>query len=269
MVEVGSDALQAYYARGEEADRLGRGLGRVEFLRTIEIVQRTLPAAPAVVADIGGGPGRYTDWLVQQGYEVMHRDLVADHVHAVASRHPGVDTRVGDARRLDLADGSVDVVLLLGPLYHLRDRADRVQALREARRIVRPSGVAHIAAISRWAARLDGMLVQRLHEARPGLAGVVDDGERTGWIRPAHDGGFTCATHRPDELRSEIGDADLQLHALVSVEGVSFALADLDERLDDPDQRHLILDTLRRLEAVPELLGVGPHLLAEARPSTT
>jgi SAM-dependent methyltransferase len=268
VVEIASDALHAYYARGEEADRLGRGVGRLEFLRTIEIVQRTLPDPPAVVADIGGGPGRYTDWLVGHGYEVVHRDLVAAHVHAVASRHPDVDTQVGDARDLDLADGSVDVVLLLGPIYHLHDPDDRVRALREARRIVRPTGVVHIAAISRWAARLDGMLVQRLHETRPALASIVDEGERTGWIRPAHEGGFTCATHRPDELRSEIEHADLLLEALVSVEGLNFALGDLDERLDDPDQRELVLDTLRRLESVPELLGVGPHLLAEARPST-
>jgi SAM-dependent methyltransferase len=265
MVDAAHDELQAYYARGQEADRLAQGTGRVEYLRTIETMQSTLPAAPGVVADIGGGPGRYTDWLVQHGYTVVHRDLVADHVHAVASRHSRVDARVGDARDLDLADRSVDAVLLLGPIYHLRHRDDRLQVLREARRIVRPTGVVLVAAISRWAARLDGMLVQRLHETRPALASVVEEAERTGWMRPAHDAAFTCATHRPDDLRSEIEDADLQIDTVVSLEGVSFALRDLDERLDDLDERAFVLDTLRRLAAVPELLGVGPHLLAVGR----
>lgn len=265
MVDVGAEDMQAYYARGEEHDRLARGTGRVELLRTTEVIGRTLPPPPAIVADIGGGPGRYTDWLVGLGYDVVHRDLVADHVDDVASRHPGLDTRVGDARELDVADASVDAVLLLGPLYHLYERDDRVKALREARRIVRPSGVVYAAAITRYAARLDGLLVQRLHETRPVLADLVEEGERTGWMRPAHDGGFTCATHRPDDLRAEVEAAGLEVEALVSIEGIAFALADLDARLDDPVQRELVLDTLRRLESIPELLGVGPHLLAVAR----
>src|SRR3954447_24087647 len=98
MVDVTAEAMQAYYARGKEHDRLRFGIGRVEFLRTVEIVERTLPDPPAVVADIGGGPGRYTDWLVARGYTVIHRDLVADHVAQVRSSHPHIDSALGDAR---------------------------------------------------------------------------------------------------------------------------------------------------------------------------
>jgi ubiquinone/menaquinone biosynthesis C-methylase UbiE len=57
-----------------------------------------------------------------------------------AARGFRLRTAVGDARDLDLSDASVDAVLLLGPLYHLRRRADRLRALGEARRVVRPSG---------------------------------------------------------------------------------------------------------------------------------
>ncbi len=213
--------LQAYYARGEERDRLARGVGRLEFLRTVEVIERTLPPQPAVVADIGGGPGRYTDWLTDLGHTALHRDLVEDHVQQVRSRHPQLDTRVCDARSLDLPDDCADVVLLLGPLYHLRERSDRIRALREARRVVRDSGVVHIAAISRWAARLDGILVQRLHEVHPRLLEIVNEAERTGWMRPAHDGGFTCATHTPANLRTEINEAGLNVDALVSLEGIA------------------------------------------------
>jgi SAM-dependent methyltransferase len=167
---------------------------------------------------------------------------------------------------LDLPDGCVDAVLLLGPIYHLRERSDRVQALREARRIARAHGVVYVAAISRWAARLDGILVQRLHEIHPELTAIVNEAEHPGWLGPAHEGGFTCATHTPAELRAEIRDAGLDVAALASVEGIAFALADIDARLDDPNQRALVLETLRSVEAVPDLLGVGPHLLATARP---
>lgn len=258
--------MRAYYARDEERDRLDEGVGRVEFERTVEVITRTLPAAPAIVADIGGGPGRYTDWLVGAGFTVVHRDLVPDHVEQVRHRYGArVDTAVGDATALDLDNASVDVVLLLGPLYHLYEAADRVRALEEAARIVRPGGVVHAAAITRWATRLDGILVNRYYEAHPVLLDLVDEYERTGVMSPVHEAGFTGFAHTPDELRNEMLESGLRLESLVNVEGISFALGDLDRRLADPAERALLFDMLRAVESVPELLGVGPHLLATAR----
>lgn len=258
--------MQAYYAQDKERDRLARDVGRVEYERTIEIVGRTLPDAPAVIADIGGGPGRYTDWLVDRGYRVIHRDVVEHHVEQVQHRHgENVDTAVGDARALDMDDASVDVALLLGPLYHLTDREDRVRALREARRVTRHGGVVHAAAITRWSARLHGMLVSRIHDLFPALADVVDEMESHGEMRPIVEAGFTGFAHRPDELRHEVEESGLSVESLVAVEGISFALSDLDERLQDDRERALLMDTLRAVESVPELLGIGPHLLATAR----
>ncbi len=117
----GADDLHAYYERGEEVDRLDEPVGQVEFLRTTEVLSEHLPLAPAVVADVGGGPGRYALWLAGLGYDVHHRDLVPLHVEQLRGSDGGdrVDSAVADARALDLPDASVDAVLLLGPLYHL------------------------------------------------------------------------------------------------------------------------------------------------------
>ena len=57
-MEADDAALRAYYERGMERERLSDGRGDLEFTRTTEIVLRRLPAAPAIVADIGAGPGR-------------------------------------------------------------------------------------------------------------------------------------------------------------------------------------------------------------------
>jgi 2-polyprenyl-3-methyl-5-hydroxy-6-metoxy-1,4-benzoquinol methylase len=77
MEDMHEAELRAHYELGEERDRLAAGHGVLEFVRTTEIVLRYLPPAPARVADVGGGPGRYALWLAELGYEVEHRDLIS------------------------------------------------------------------------------------------------------------------------------------------------------------------------------------------------
>ncbi len=264
-METADAALRAYYERGMERERLSAGRGELEFTRTTEIVRRRLPAAPAVVADIGGGPGRYALWLASLGYQVEHRDLMPLHVEQLAADAagvPGIHTAVGDALALDLPDASVDAVLLLGPLYHLLERAERVAALRECARIVRPGGAVFAAAISRWAARIDGMLRERIYLAYPAAVDRIDEVDRTGMLPPLGEGAFTAFCHRPGELREELGDGGLEVADLVSVEGPAFILGDLDARLADPADRSVVLEVARAIERVPELTGFGPHLIA-------
>jgi SAM-dependent methyltransferase len=264
-MEANDVAMRVYYERGQERERLTDGRGDLEFTRTTEIVQRRLPEAPAVVADIGGGPGRYSLWLASRGYRVEHRDLMPLHVEQLTADMagvPGIRTAVGDARELDLADASVDAVLLLGPLYHLVDRTDRVRVLRECARIVRPGGAVFAAAISRWAVRIDGMLRERIYLQYPAALELVDEVDRTGVLPPVGDGAFTGFCHRPGELRDEVTEAGLEVVDLVSVEGPAFILGDLDARMADPADRAITLEVARAIERVPELAGFGPHLIA-------
>src|SRR6201994_1455853 len=266
-------AMRAYYERGEEEARLSvSAAGLLEFERTTEIVLRHLPPPPAVVADIGGGPGRYSHWLAGLGYQGVHRDLMPLHVAQLQESQlqqaqdagARIDSAVADARDLDLADASVDAVLLLGPLYHLDQHRDRVAALAEARRIARPGGPVFAAAINRWAMRLDDVLRRRRYQQIPDLEEKLEPLERTGRITPLYPGSFVGYTHRPEELRAEVQAGGLQLVSLVSVEGPAFLLGALPERLADPGARRIVLDTIRALEQVPELLGAGTHLLATA-----
>jgi SAM-dependent methyltransferase len=99
--------------------------------------------------------------LARCGYRVHLVDIVELHVEqaeAGAAAQPEASFTVarGDARRLEEPDESWDVVLLLGPLYHLTEREGRLQALREARRVLRPGRPVFGAAISRFASLLDG-----------------------------------------------------------------------------------------------------------------
>src|SRR5690242_16313009 len=125
-----ADILE-YYDRGGEETRL---IDSLELLRTKVLLRRHLPRN-ATVLDVGGASGVYATWLADEGHDVKLVDPVPRHVNS--ARAKGVEAVVGDARELDEPDGSRDAVLLLGPLYHLLDRAERVCALAEARRVSR------------------------------------------------------------------------------------------------------------------------------------
>jgi SAM-dependent methyltransferase len=254
------EEITAYYDRGDEAGRLV-SWGRLELVRTQELLRRYLPAAPGVVVDVGGGPGRYAVWLAGLGYDVRLIDPVALHVEQ--ARAEGVVAELGDARELPLADESVDAVLLLGPLYHLTAREDRLRALAEASRVLRPGGVVAAAAITRFASTIDGLRKGYLED--PQFERIVErvlhDGHHVNASR--HAGWFTTAYfHEPDELAGEVRDAGLDLRGLLAIEGVGEWLPDPDAWLDDPPRRAALLRAIERVETEPSLLGASPHLLA-------
>jgi ubiquinone/menaquinone biosynthesis C-methylase UbiE len=135
-------AIDGFYTSYNEADRLEQGVFRLERARTRELIEGHLPDPPAVVLDVGGGPGDYALWLAQKGYAVHLVDPVALHVTQAwerSERQPQrlASVKVGDARQLEHETRSADAVLLLGPLYHLTSARDRLAALREAKRVLR------------------------------------------------------------------------------------------------------------------------------------
>lgn len=265
LVATVDEPMRAYYEQGKERDRLAGPKGALEFERTKEILVRRMPSVPAAVADIGGGPGRYALWLAERGYTVQHRDLMDLHVDQLqAVGNPAIQSAAGDARHVDLPDSSVDAVLLLGPLYHLPERADRIQTLQEARRITRIGGPVFIAAISRWSPRLDGVLQERLYEHSPDFLSLLPEVERTGELPPVVPNGFVGYTHRPGDLAEEVTEAGLRLDDLVGVEGLPLAGIDMQSRVRDPTAWKMVLDAARAIERVPELLGLSAHMVATA-----
>jgi len=120
-------------------------------------------------------------------------------------------------------------------------------------------------AISRWAPRLHGDVVLGLRAAFPMVAEHLPAVEETGVLMPLFPGSFSGYCHRPLQLRAEIRAARLECVDLIGIQGIAFALPDLDERMADPQARAIVLEAARTLERVPELLGISPHLLATTR----
>src|SRR5262245_8941670 len=198
--------IARYYQEVAEEGRLAAGPSRLEFARTKEIVLRYLSPPPATILDVGGASGAYALWLADTGYQVHLIDPVPRLVEEAQRRSEAspkriCTCRVGDARKLAFDDGVADGVLLLGPLYHLTDTAERLRALREVYRVLRPGGVLFAAAISRCASALDG--VARDLFVDPAFAAIVQQDLEQGQHRNATDKWdyFTTAYfHRPYEL---------------------------------------------------------------------
>jgi len=263
--------VQAYYARGGEARRLFKGHGLIELVRTQEIILRHLPPPPGAILDVGGSPGVHACWLAARGYCVHLVDAMPSHVEQARQASadqpdtPVASLRVGDARRLDEADTTVDAVLLLGPLYHLTGRGDRIQALREARRVLKPGGLLFAVGTGRFASLLSGMVDNFLGD--PEARMIVERDLRDGQHRnPTAKDYFTTAFfHRPEELTSEVNEAGFDLVDLLGVEGPAWLLPDLERRWVDEAERERLLQAARAVEREPTLLGIHPHLLAVAR----
>jgi ubiquinone/menaquinone biosynthesis C-methylase UbiE len=268
-----SREIQTHYDReADERARLEQHAGQLEFYRTKEIIARHLPKKAAVILDLGGGPGRYATWLATLGHHLHLVDPVALHVEqakeaAVAQGGKALaSATVGDARNLKFSDRIAGAVLLLGPLYHLVKRSDRVKALSEAHRTLKPGGLLFAAAISRFASSLDGLFRNFLED--PAFYKILQQDLKNGQHRNPTDKPqyFTTAFfHHPDELRSEVQDAGFARPKLYALEGPCWLLPDFEKKWSDPEMRAKLLAIIRAVESEPTLLGQSAHILAVAR----
>ncbi|MBQ9679516.1 MAG: class I SAM-dependent methyltransferase [Ruminococcus sp.] len=111
-----------FYNNGAEIDRLEHGLGIVEFYRSKEIISQYINEK-STIYDIGGGIGKYSEWLTEQGHDVTLIELAPTAVdYAKKNMKTSYVAEIGDAREINKPDDSADVVLLMGPLYHLQDK---------------------------------------------------------------------------------------------------------------------------------------------------
>jgi len=261
-----------HYEQVSESSRLRAGVFQIERVRTEELILRHLPPAPATVLDIGGGAGAYALWLAGMGYHVHLVDAGSKHVEqariasAEQPEFPLASAQTGDARHLPFSDNYADALLLLGPLYHLLERDERLAALREAHRIARPGALLWGAAISRFASLFDSLSAGFFSDPLfdPILARDIAEGQhRNPTGNPIY---FTDAYfHKPGELSREFLAAGFEVLAVVAIEGPGWLARQFDQLWKDAAQRRRLLECVRKVEREPSILGASAHIMCIAQ----
>ena len=239
---------------------------------TLRYLARWVPVGARVV-EVGVGGGVYTRALSDRGARVHLVDVsrrLLDAVVADLAPH-AAETVLGatHASATDLSAltaGGFDVVLLLGPLYHLLTLADRRRAVEEAARLLRPGGLVMAAGINRLA------YLRELFNDQP--AEVV--ARRMFHERYLQDGNLD-PTHAPP-----IGYAHLttiaEFRALFEglfreelLAGVESFAAARQRKLRDlsADEREAWLDLIEQTGLTPEGLAQSDHWLFIGRTSAS
>lgn len=263
-----SKHVKDYYdaAPEREWERLETGLSRIEFASTLRLIEKYFPSSGAI-CDIGSGPGRYAIELARRGYRVTLFDLSGKLLErakqAFTSKKTGAERFVqGDARDLSCFDDeSFDAVLLLGPLYHLIERDDRLRALSETIRILKPGGRAIVAFLNSWGLLRCGItgFPKRFNDP-DFLRSML--GERTFEDRERPN--FTeCHWSNPEIAGTELQDAGLRIVSYAGAEGFPNGMAPLLETLgkSEPEAYENVLEFAAETSELPQFRDTANHVL--------
>jgi len=261
VTEVYSNSIQLTWTRTDRHHR-------VEGWVTTAMMDKYLPPAPDRIADIGGGNGRQAFALADQGYDVWLSDLTPALIADARIRDQergGVlrSAEVADARELAWPDNHAGAALFNGPLYHLADRDDRIRAIAQAARVVRPGGVvlAQIvvrAGAVRQAFALFGVGALQLDWDRFETTGTHRDDRL-----PASYRSFYWST--PEDAVDELREGGLEVERL---QGLDAPVPDLQQRLESEHDQHTVDawgSLAMRLGARPEYYALSNHLMIIGR----
>jgi len=246
-----------------EWERLG-SRHRTEFAVSLRALKEYLPLPPLKVIDIGGGPGRYALALAELGYGVTLVDLSAGNLTFANNKAEAAGIHLAhslQANAMDLSefpDESFDAAVMMGPLYHLLQYEERILALQEARRLLKPGGLIFAAFLSRFGAFRDA--------ASKGAVWVLEDPDTvekilgTG-IDVSEGEGFTDAYFaHPDEAIPSCESAGFQTVMRMGCEGVVAGHESYVNSLEGEKFERWV-DLNYRISQDPGAIGASDHIL--------
>lgn len=265
MPKLISPEIDNFYSTTSEEGRLQLGLGPLEFERNKELISRYL-AKKGIVLDIGGGPGVYAEWLAGLGHQVHLIDPVEKHIKQANKRSKQAKKPfkaiLGEAQELDFPDNFAHLAILHGPLYHLQQKEQRVKALTDAKRVLKPGGVVLGFAINHSASTIAALLNGFIHA--PEIFDMCKQELTTGIHTPPKNmpGVLPSAYfHKPDELKHELEEAGLTYLDTYPVEGMIWMDKNYFESRSDSARKARMTELMQIIEKDKALLSLSPHMM--------
>jgi len=136
--------LEEYYANYDEEGRLLSKHGQVEYRTTMKYIHEIVGKEKKKILEVGAGTGRYSISLAKEGHQVDALEYTAHNLAIMNSKIDGMENiRTHQGTALDLsrfADESFDLTMVLGPMYHMYTKADKLKVLEEAVRVTKTGG---------------------------------------------------------------------------------------------------------------------------------
>lgn len=258
--------IELFYSKASEETRLEKGMGVFEFERIKLLIEKYLPASKSKILDVGGGTGKYSEWLAKKGHQVHLVEPVSKHVKIAENRASKLKNKftvhTGESRRLEFPNNYADLIVLHGPLYHLQKREDREAAIREAKRVLKNDGILLGFAINYTASTLVGLLNGLIHK-RPFFE-MCKEELSTGLHNPPEDFPWLLAEayyHKPLELKAEFIKQELYYINTYAVEGMVWLDKEYFANMRHKKRQKTLLELIQLTENDSSLLAFSPHMM--------
>ena len=261
-----SRELENFYNKASEETRLEKGMGIFEFERIKELIEIHISNPKSTIIDVGGGTGKYSEWLSNKGHKVHLIEPVLKHIRLAEKRAKKLknsfSVEIGEAKNLPYKNDIADLVILHGPLYHLQKKEDRIQAILEAKRVLKKGGIILGFAINATASTLVGLMNGMIHANS--FFEMCKEELTLGIHNAPKDFPFLLADafyHKPEGLKAEFLEQDLKLINLFAVEGMIWLDNEYFANMLDKKKSK----TLKALQNLTEndeyLLPLSPHMM--------
>ncbi|QTD37839.1 class I SAM-dependent methyltransferase [Polaribacter batillariae] len=263
-------ALEDFYNKASEETRLENGMGFFEFERIKSLIERHISKPNATIIDVGGGTGKYAEWLAEKEHHVHLIEPVEKHLKLARKRAHKLKNKfsifLGESCNLPIENEVADLVILHGPLYHLQQKEDRLQTIKEAKRVLKKGGIVLGFAINSSASTVAGLMQGFIHK-KPFFE-MCKTELTTGIHNPPKEFPWLLANgfyHKPKPLKKEFTSQGLEIINLFAVEGIIWLDNEYFANMLHPKKKATLLELLKVTELDESVLAFSPHMMVVAR----
>ena len=256
--------------KASEETRLDKGMGVFEFERIKTLIDKYIPGPASKIIDVGGGTGKYAEWLAKKGHQVHLVEPVTKHLQLAQDRSDKLKNKFsvhrGESQRLDFPNNYADLIILHGPLYHLQKEEERDITLREAKRVLKANGIVLGFAINYTASTLVGLLNGLIHK-KPFFE-MCKEELSSGLHNPPDDFPWLLAEayyHHPKQLIDEFLKQELVHVNTYAVEGMAWLDKDYFANMANDQKQKTLLELVKLTENDRYLLPFSPHMMIAAK----